>query len=62
MLAIEVEGGIWTNGAHSRGKHYNSDCDKYNNATLMGWSVLRFTETHVKNGEALKMIETVLKG
>lgn len=41
--AIELEGGIWGNGAHSRGVGYTKDCEKYNAATLAGWRVLRFT-------------------
>jgi len=43
MLAIEYEGGTFTNGAHGRGAHYSSDCTKYNIATCLGWKVLRYT-------------------
>ena len=60
QIAIEIEGGIWTGGAHTRGKHFISDCDKYNTATIMGWRVLRFTETHIKQGSALQHTEEIL--
>lgn len=60
-LAIEIEGGIWVGGRHNTGKGYSADCEKYNNAALLGWSILRFTTDMVKSGEALKMIESVLK-
>ncbi|CAN5425374.1 hypothetical protein BH10BAC5_BH10BAC5_17200 [soil metagenome] len=52
-VAIEFEGGIYTAGGHTRGSHYNSDCDKYNLAIMEGWKVLRFTLVHLakKNGE-----------
>ena len=31
-VAVEIEGGIWVGGAHTRGKHFESDCQKYNEA------------------------------
>lgn len=42
-VAIECEGAIWTGGAHTRGKHFLSDLEKYNAATEQGWRVLRYT-------------------
>lgn len=42
-IAVEAEGGVWTNGAHVRGKHFNSDSEKYNQAAILGWIVLRYT-------------------
>jgi len=62
MLLIEVEGGVWTNGAHVRGKHYTSDCSKYNLAATMGFRVLRFTGEMIKSGLALRTIEELLNG
>lgn len=54
MLAIEVEGATWSGGRHTRGAGYESDCRKYNTATLEGWSVMRFTGGQVKSGEACR--------
>jgi len=62
MIAIEIEGGIWTQGRHTRGAGFLKDCKKYNTATLMGWAVLRFPSNLVKSGEALQVIEQALKG
>ncbi|BBM66335.1 hypothetical protein VA249_29810 [Vibrio alfacsensis] len=62
QLAIEVEGGTWSNGRHTRGKGYEADCEKYNTAGLRGWTVLRFTGDMIKKGMAVKMIEEALRG
>ncbi len=61
MLAVEFEGGIWTGGAHTRGKHFGSDMDKYNEAALMGYRVLRFDIDRVKDGRAIALIKTALR-
>ena len=59
-LLIEVEGGIWTGGRHSRGAGFTEDAKKYNLAAAMGFRVLRFTGDMIKDGSALKTIEEVL--
>ena len=41
-LAIEVEGGIWINGGHNRGKIYKDNVEKYNELVLHGYDLLRF--------------------
>jgi len=41
-VAVEVEGGTWVHGRHTRGAGYARDCEKYNQAQLYGWIVLRF--------------------
>lgn len=47
-VAIEIEGGIWTRGAHSRGAHFNSDSEKYNRAVILGWRILRYTTNTIE--------------
>jgi len=56
MIAIECEGGIFTNGRHTRGRAYESDMEKYNAAALLGWRVLRFSGDMIKNGYAARTI------
>ncbi len=56
-LAVEVEGGTFTGGRHTRGSGFEQDCHKYNRATMDGWRVLRFTGSMVKSGEALAQVE-----
>jgi len=59
-IACEVDGGVWTGGRHTRGRGFTSDCEKLNQATLMGYQVLRFTSNHVHSGYALQTIEAAL--
>lgn len=41
QVALEIEGGVFTRGRHVRGKGYSGDMEKYNEAQLAGWLVLR---------------------
>jgi hypothetical protein len=40
-VLIELEGGVWGNGRHTRGAGYIGDIEKYNAATMLGYRVLR---------------------
>lgn len=59
-LVVEVEGGHWVNGRHTRGLGFENDCEKYNELAIRGFRVLRVTGTHVRNGRALKWIDACL--
>jgi very-short-patch-repair endonuclease len=48
-VAVEIEGGTFTNGRHTRGAGYAADCEKYNQATAMGWAILRYTSDMLSN-------------
>jgi len=60
FVAVEVEGGIWTNGRHTRGKGFEEDCYKYAEATLLGWRVFRFTPKMIRSGDALRYLEMAI--
>lgn len=49
-VAVEVDGGIWMQGRHTRGAGYERDVEKLNEAQLMGWKVLRYSTGQVKQG------------
>ena len=38
---LEVDGGIWINGGHSRGAQMKKDWEKMNTAAGMGWRILK---------------------
>jgi hypothetical protein len=59
-LAVEVEGGGWVQGRHTRGAGFQADIDKYNALTLAGIRLLRVTPQMVKSGEALRLVEQAL--
>lgn len=42
--AIELEGGVWSQGRHTRGQGFIDDCQKYNEAVMRGWAVIRIPE------------------
>lgn len=49
MIAVEIEGGTWNNGGHSRGAGYQKDTEKYNEAVKLGWRILRYTGKTMQN-------------
>jgi len=51
-IAVEIEGGIYTQGRHTRGSGFAKDCEKYNAATVLGWSVLRYPANQVSSESA----------
>lgn len=59
-VAVEIDGGTWNGGRHSRGAGYAADCEKMNFAALFHWRVFRFTPEMVKSGAAIDMVALVL--
>src|ERR1017187_9921991 len=60
LVATEVEGGVWTGGRHGTGVGFTSDCEKYAEAALLGWRVLRFTPEQVKSGYAIECTKKLI--
>jgi hypothetical protein len=59
-IAVEVEGGSYVAGRHTRPAGFEADCEKYNEAVALGWRVLRVTPHMIDDGRALAIIERVL--
>ncbi len=53
LLVVEIEGGVYVRGRHTQGAGYESDCEKYDELTLLGYRILRFTPRMVKSGYAI---------
>ncbi len=59
-VALEVEGGVWTGGRHTRGAGFEKDCEKLNQAQILGWTVLRYSTGQVKQGMPMADLRAVL--
>ena len=60
-LLIEVEGGMWTNGRHTRGSGFEADCVKYAEAMLLGYRVLRVTPAMISDGRAIDYVIKLMR-
>lgn len=60
QIIVEIEGGTWSNGRHSRGAGMETDMKKYNRATIMGYRVLRYTTAMVQSGEAIDDVMEIM--
>jgi hypothetical protein len=56
-IALEVEGGVWTGGRHTRPKGFLGDVEKYNHAAAMGWRILRTTPGNLIKAETAQLIK-----
>jgi hypothetical protein len=69
--AIEIEGGIYAtayrqnicrvckqakSGRHNSGRGFVADCEKYNEATILGWRIFRLTGAQI----AAPMLERII--
>ena len=61
-FAVEVEGGTWSGGRHTTGSGFEKDCEKYAEALVLGWRVLRVTSTMVKKRTAINYIDRMING
>lgn len=60
-IAIEVEGGVWTQGRHTRAKGFLGDMDKYNTAAVMGWTLVRTTPNKLMTKQTMDFIQQALQ-
>jgi len=61
-IAIEVEGGIYTHGRHTRGKGYKADMEKYNSMMVRGWRLVRVTPSELMTLNTFNIIKSLIDG
>lgn len=61
MVALEVEGGAWTQGRHTRGQGFINDMEKYNAAVLLGWKLLRVVPDDLDKLSTIQMLKKILQ-
>lgn len=72
-LIVEIEGnpfaggkcklcGLWKGGRHQIGKGYLEDMAKYNEMTILGFSLIRGTRADVESGAIFSVIKRALEG
>lgn len=57
-VIVEIEGGVWKQGRHTRGSGFIADMAKYNAAALLGYAVLRYTPQQL--GDAVRDLRIML--
>ena len=56
-LALQIQRRTLSGGRHTSGKGYRADCEKYSNAAIMGWAVIRVTTDMLRDGTAAKLLD-----
>jgi hypothetical protein len=59
-VGLEVEGGVYTAGRHTRGSGFVKDMEKYNRAATLGWRLLRCMPTTLCTPETVESIAAAL--
>lgn len=59
-IALEIEGGVFTQGRHSRGAGMVGDMEKYNNAAVLGWRIIRTTPSNLCKSSTIQLINQIL--
>ena len=58
-ILIEVDGGVFSGGRHTRGAGFVADQEKHNAAAMMGYFVLRFVPSDIGKGELFRVVRHV---
>lgn len=59
-VALEIDGGLYINGGHTRGSGRERDYEKDASALGMGWRVMRVSTGQLNSGDAIRWLKKVL--
>lgn len=60
LVVMRVNGELMVKGRHASISGFKEDCIKYATAAQLGWTVLRFEQSQVKDGTAIDFTQRVL--
>ena len=60
MIALEVEGGVFSKGRHTRGAGFIGDIEKYNEATRLGWRVVRTVPWELNTRKTVQLLRELI--
>lgn len=60
MVALELEGGTFIGGRHSTGAGMRADMEKYNEAQIRGWCVLRCETKAARSARILGVLRRAM--
>ena len=61
MIALEVDGGVWAGGRHTRGAGWVKDAEKLNHAAALGWRMFRSTPKSADLTAALALVRAAME-
>lgn len=59
-VGLEVHGAVYAHGHHVRGKGFEDDREKANEAQLLGWKILEYSTGQVRDGMAVLDLKRAL--
>mgnify|MGYP003671426320 CR=1 FL=1 len=59
-VAIELEGGVYTYGRHTRPKGFLADIEKYNKISILGLKLLRYAHVEHTYNDILKDLKELI--
>ena len=59
-VLVEVDGGAWISGRHTRGSGFEKDAEKASLAAINGYRVIKCVPSQVEDGTCLAWIEQAL--
>ena len=59
MVAVELHGGTWNGGRHTRGRGFAKDREKMNAAQFRGWAVIELTTDQITPANVARVQQLV---